>query len=292
MTIKAPTSKAPAAKRVTNKVSTSKPATRKAPAAKSNRQLNLSGEQVVEIFRLLKGATSAELKVSVPVGDRRAAIAKLKFDPVEAEPRQVYFFDTPDLALNRAGLVVRARRIRGGRGDTVVKLRPIEPDAVDPDLLHSESFKIEVDAMPGGFVCSASFKGVCDSQEVLDVAEGSMPLSKLLTKGQRAFYEAYAPADLALDSLVPLGPTFLLRVKYQPKKAFDREITVELWLYPDGSRIFEISTKAEPDEAFQVAAEFKTFLLARGIRLEQGQETKTNSALEYFSKKLRSAKRR
>ena len=45
-----------------------------------------------------------------------------------------------------------------------------------------------------------------------------------------------------MNALVPLGPTFLLRIKHQPK-AFDRRIIVELWLYPDGSRIFEISTK-------------------------------------------------
>ncbi len=38
----------------------------------------------------------------------------------------------------------------------------------------------------------------------------------------------------------------------QPKD-FYRRVTVELWLYPDGSRIFEISTKCRPDEAFQVA---------------------------------------
>ena len=45
-----------------------------------------------------------------------------------------------------------------------------------------------------------------------------------------------------MKQLVPLGPTFLLRLKQQPKD-FDRPVVVELWLYPDGSRIFEISTK-------------------------------------------------
>ncbi len=45
-------------------------------------------------------------------------------DPLEAEIRQVVFFDTPDLALSEAGVVVRARRMQGGGGDTVIKLRP------------------------------------------------------------------------------------------------------------------------------------------------------------------------
>jgi len=50
-----------------------------------------------------------------------------------------------------------------------------------------------------------------------------------------------------MDKLVILGPTFLLKVKHQPKaKEFDRPITVELWLYPDGARVMEISTKCLP----------------------------------------------
>ncbi len=38
-----------------------------------------------------------------------------------------------------------------------------------------------------------------------------------------------------------------------------------MWLYPDGSRILEISTKCLPSEAFQAGAEFKTYLADRGI---------------------------
>jgi hypothetical protein len=39
----------------------------------------------------------------------------------------VFVFDTPDLRLNKSGVVVRARRVQG-RGDvTVVRLRPIVP---------------------------------------------------------------------------------------------------------------------------------------------------------------------
>ena len=37
----------------------------------------------------------------------------LGLDPIAAQIRQVYFFETPDLALDRAGVVVRARRSAG-----------------------------------------------------------------------------------------------------------------------------------------------------------------------------------
>ena len=74
------------------------------------------GEDMLKVFELLKGATSVELKLTVPrTANQPAAIQRLGFDPVEAEPRQAYFFDTPDLALNRAGVVVRARKNSGRR---------------------------------------------------------------------------------------------------------------------------------------------------------------------------------
>jgi hypothetical protein len=248
-----------------------------------------TSEEITEVFKLIKGATSVELKLSVPLSDQRATIKSIGLDPVEAQPRQAYFFDTPDLALNRAGVVVRARRIQGGDADTVVKLRPVDPSIIDPDLRRSAAFKIEVDAMPGGFVCSASFKGVCTGQEVLDVTSGEMPLRKLFSKEQRAFFDAHAPAGITMDKLVILGPTFLLKAKHQPKvKDFDRSITMEMWLYPDGSRVMEVSTKCLPKEAFQVVADFKAYLAGHGIVLGADQSAKTKSSLEFFSARLES----
>jgi hypothetical protein len=248
-----------------------------------------SSEDVTKILELIKGSKSVELKLTVPDESHRAAIKGLGFDPVETQPRQAYFFDTPDLALSKAGVVVRARRIQGGDGDTVIKLRPIDPSMIDRELRRSDSFKIELDAMPGGYVCSASYKGACTAQEVLDVAAGTASISSLFSREQRAFFKKHAPAEIKLDSLSVLGPTFLLKARHQPKD-FDRRITVELWLYPDGSRIFEISTKCTPKEAFQAAAEFKAHLVKCGIELTGAQSTKTKSALEFFSAELRKGK--
>ena len=246
----------------------------------------LSGEDVMRIMRLGKGSNSIELKLSVPMGGHRATVRSIGLDPVEAQPRQAFYFDTPDLALNRAGVVVRARRIQGGRADTVVKLRPVEPDTIDPELRRSAAFKVEVDVMPGGYVCSASFKGVCTGREVQDVADGSLALSKILSKEQRAFFRQHAPAGVTLDQLVVLGPTFLLKAKHQPKN-FDRPITVEVWFYPDDTRILEVSTKCLPEETFSVGNEFKTYLGERGIVLGAKQEPKTKTAIDFFGAMLR-----
>jgi hypothetical protein len=123
------------------------------------------------------------------------------------------------------------------------------------------------------------------SQEVFDVTEGEAPLESLFSKEQRAFYAANAPEEIPMSALVPLGPTFLLRFKHQPKR-FDRRLTIELWLYPDGSRIFEVSTKCGTEEAFQMGVQFRALMAKCGIPLVESQETKTNSALAFFRKDL------
>src|SRR5690606_9936767 len=105
---------------------------------------------------------AVELKLTVSDSHHRSTGDALDLDPVQAEIRQVVFFDTPDLALNEAGLVVRARRMPGGRGDTVIKLRPVLPDQIPKGLGKSGRVSVEVDAMPGGHVCSASMKGKAD----------------------------------------------------------------------------------------------------------------------------------
>jgi hypothetical protein len=242
----------------------------------------LSQGQIADMLRLLKGADSAELKLTIPPTAQRATIVGLGLDPVEAQPRQVFFFDTPDLALDSAGIVVRARRIQGGRGDTVVKLRPIVPDELDAELRKSGALTVELDAIPGGFVCSASFKGRSTGEDIRAAVAGEMPLRKLFSKEQRAFFAEHAPAGVGFDQLVTLGPTFILKGQWFPK-GLDRRAVAEMWLYPDGSRLLEISTKCLPTEAFQVAAEFRAYLHDRGIEVGGLQQTKTRAALEFFS---------
>jgi hypothetical protein len=246
----------------------------------------LSQQQISEVLAILKDVGSVELKLVAPMHTHRATIAKLGLDPIEAEVRQVYFFDTPNLDLNKAGVVVRARRIAGGAGDTVVKLRPVDPAAIDKELRRSESFKTEVDVVPGGFVCSGSFKGRCTAQEVRDAVGGKMPLDSLFSKEQRAFYKAHAPSGVALRGLATFGPTFVLKARLWVKQ-LKRRLVVEMWLFPDGSRNLEISTKSEPAEAFQVATELKAYLKQIGIDLTGNQQTKTKAAMEFFKPEVR-----
>jgi hypothetical protein len=246
-------------------------------------QPRISDEQVGELLRLLEGADSVELKLTVPDSDLRSTVAALGMDPLEAQIRQVFFFDTPDLRLNERGVVVRARRVQQKGDDSVVKLRPVVPSELPGKLRKSPSFGVEVDAVPGAFVCSGSMKASLGTKDVKAAVAGAKPFRKLFTKEQRAFYAEHAPDGVGLDDLTILGPIFVLKLRFAPK-GFGRKMVAELWNYPDYSRILELSTKCVPAEAFQVAAEGRAFLAERGVDLGAPQETKTRTALEFFSR--------
>lgn len=252
--------------------------------ANTGAAVNLPADDMAALLSALEGSDSVELKVTVPDGDQRSAIQALDMDALDAQIRQVIYFDTPDLALNRHGVIVRARRTTAG-DDSVIKLRPVVPQELSASLRKKAGFGVEVDAMPGGFVCSASLKAKKRAGKVKEVLKGEKPVSSLFSKEQRAFFDDCAPEGITLDELTVLGPITALKLKYSPP-GYDRKLVAEVWFYPDGKRILELSTKCASTETFDVAIRTREFLREHGIDLTGEQQAKTRTALEYFSREL------
>lgn len=245
-------------------------------------QTTFSGEQLAKLLAVMKQSDSVELKLTVPELQQRSTVASLGMDPLAAQIRQVVFFDTPELTLDQHGVVVRARRVQGKGDDSVVKLRPVVPSEIPEDVRRSAGFRVEVDALPGGFVCSGTMKGTLGPTDVRSALAGEKPIRKLFSKEQRAFFAAHAPEGVALDELTPLGPIFVLKLAFTPEE-LGRKLVAEMWFYPDGSRILELSTRCATTEAFQVAAEARAFLTERGVEISGEQQTKTRKALDFFA---------
>jgi hypothetical protein len=247
--------------------------------------MQISDADLEQMLALSQGADSVELKLTVPDGAQRSAITALELDPLDAQIRLVCFFDTPELTLNKAGVIVRARRVQNREDDSVIKLRPVVPDQLPDELRRSPSMVVELDAMPGGYVCSATLKSRLGQNDVKQRVRGKRATKKLFSKEQRAFYKEHAPEGIAIDDLTLLGPIFVLKLNSTPK-AFKRKLTTGMWLYPDGARILELSTKCAPSEMFQVAYEARAFLNGLGLDLSGRQQTKTKTALQQFSRNL------
>ena len=144
-------------------------------ATKTRRIIDDDLEQVVA---LAAGADSVELKLTVPDVAHRSAVEALGLDPLDAQIRLVCFFDTPELTLEKAGLIVRARRVQGREDDSVIKLRPVVPDELPGTLRRAPGMVVELDAMPGGYVCSATLKNRLGTSDVKRRVRGKRATSQ------------------------------------------------------------------------------------------------------------------
>ena len=161
---------------------------------------------------LLKGADTVELKLTVPETDQRSAVQGLGMDPLDAQIRQVFFFDTPDLIARQArsgrpgaSRAEEGRRLGGqapadrpgrhpGRGSRLAQLRDRgRRDARRVRLLRLDEARAAPSRRQGG-------------------RRRPLPLRKLFSKEQRAFFAEHAPDGVELDDLAVLGPIFVLKL--------------------------------------------------------------------------------
>ncbi|NEA32672.1 adenylate cyclase [Streptomyces sp. SID13031] len=237
-----------------------------------------------QLLRELVGAAdSVELKFCLADDQIRRASTALRIDLRSARPRRIFYLDTPDLALSRAGLIVRVRRIHRFKDDAVIKLRPAAPRQLDADLRRQKGFKVDVDVMPDRFVCSASLKSRPTAGAIAQAIAGRLPWSDLFTAEQRQFFSTHAPAGLALDDLTVLGPVLALKERHN-MPGLPYPLTVDLWTYPTGSRLLEISTRVPPHAAFAAMADWRDFLERHRLLPGGSEVTKTLATLQAFSK--------
>ena len=247
---------------------------------------HLSDADAASVLALIRDADSVELKLTVPARDHRSTVAALGMDPLDAQIRQVFFFDTPDLALDNPASSCARRRVQGKGDDTVVKLRPVAPDELPEELRKLPGFGVEVDAMPGGYVCSASLKGDARVERARTSRQDERPLRKLFTKEQRAFYAR--ARSRGRRARRPVGPRADLRAQ--------AEVHPEGVRPPARRRDVALSGRlAHPRALDEVppargvpgrGRDCAPFLTSRGVDLGGEQQTKTRKALLYFSERL------
>ena len=188
---------------------------------------------------------------------------------------------------------MRARRVQKKGDDSVIKLRPVVP----ADLPRSVRE-----------VAGVRRRGRRDARRLrllrLDEAGATKAPRSATTIARRAgrsasssrrssarFYAEHAGDASTLDELDRPRPDLRAQAEVRAD-GLRPPLVAELWLYPDNSRVLELSTKCAPSEAFQVAAEARAFLTERGIDLSGEQATKTRKALDFYSMEVAARRRR
>ena len=189
----------------------------------------LTDDQLQEVDEAHRQSDSVELKLTVADDQRRAATRAQRDRCAERPDQAGRLLRYARLRLNKAGVVVRATRAgQGRRLDHQAPAR--QPEDLSRRLRKTPGFVVEVDAIPGAFVCSGALTASLKNGSVWEALRGDRPV-KLFSKEQRAFFEAHAPAGIGLDDLSMLGPIFVR--KLMGAEDFARPMMAEAVAVPD-----------------------------------------------------------
>lgn len=237
-----------------------------------------------QMARMMAGADAVEIKATIPDHQVNAAMRRYALEQDDNE-RYIYFFDAPDLELFKAGVIGRARRVVGGKHDSTIKFRPVEPEAVPPLWRKYRGFKIEADASEKGVVKSASLTSPVPKGLIKRVATGQEPIASLFAEEQLTFLLAMAKQRFDFSRVIVMGPMRAWRWKFTDP-GLPWPLTAELWQRDDGSRLFEASIKVPLVQAAAASAAVLAFLAEVGAEPDDGQQAKTRWALQHFAKRL------
>ena len=236
--------------------------------------------------RLLEGAEAIEIKATIPQRQIKTALARYGLTKRNDEQRFIYFFDTPQLGLLKAGIIARARRIVGDEHDSTIKFRPVDAAKVGKKWRKYRDFKIEADASERGVVKSASLTMPVAKGLIKRVVAGEKRIPALFTEEQEAFLREMAGHVPDLTTLAILGPLHAQRWDFEDP-ACPWPITAELWRRADRATLMELSVKTPAIQGAAVMAGFMAFLAEVGAERDNNQQAKTHWALDHYAARLR-----
>ncbi len=240
----------------------------------------LPGSDLERMFTLVREVGQVELKFTVAEESYDAVRALLGIGVERV--RNVYYLDTPDLTLRRHGVLAR---VRGGErlNDSVVKLRPIDPDRVPTAMRRCEDFSVEVDVTPDSFVCSGALKQRLGRTSVERAVEGRSKLRTLFSDDQIALMDSRLSGRVTIDELDALGPVEVHRTRPRDGEPGDG-LELQEWMYPDDSRLLEVSTRCTSTDLLQTALDAKALLDLHRITQSGPCPTKADTTLDYFTR--------
>jgi hypothetical protein len=227
-----------------------------------------------------------EFKLTVLPVDEPKVQALLQREDARPQRRKVYFYDTKDLDLLRATLVLRARVTDGDDDDSTVKLRPVDLTDADGEWRTVDGIRIELDVVGEKQVPSAKLDGTPDQGEVEQVEARERKLGSLFGGKQERLFGEYAPNGIELDELEVLGPVDARKWQLERPGGFAYDLGIEEWSLPDATHFVELSFKVDAGGADAAQAAFRDFLDGLEIDVTGDQEAKTPRVLKFFADRL------
>lgn len=222
----------------------------------------------------------AEIKLLVQQDKIAEAMTTLKLADPATKRYQIYFIDTPDFRLNRAGLILRLRDKGKGKTETTVKFRPENPaKPIDEKWLPKLAREPEWLVGKGGNLSYSLEQEVGGTDLLRKPADN---LAALFSDDQKAFFKLVMHKEFDPAKLKVFGP-IAAEIWEWDEPAVGDKVSAELWKLGD-KQVFELSRKTKADGLKKKAKGFEKAFRNEGISVDPNPESKTRKALEYYSK--------
>lgn len=229
-------------------------------------------------------AADAKVEIKLMLEEVDDGPTILGVGPLGYEARSVTFYDTADLDLFSAGVILRSRTAIGAEDDTTAKIRPLKESKVARGYVGKDGFACEYDKNVGArAVSSCSLKKEKEAYRIERVARGVDTPDEIFSSSQIAFVEAHAtvPDWSQVKALGPI-PAQVWKVETRALPAAD--VTLERWNVPGGERSLEISVKVKGRDARDAESSLKAWVTSLGLHASSAQETKTKTALNALTR--------
>ena len=231
-----------------------------------------------DVITKVHNMDEVDVKVDVRSEDIATALQKLKLKDGDAEKLSLYFLDTPDLLLFSHHLSVRARQ--GAKSDLQVKIRPAQPDQIDPSLFHIKGFKCKYDQTKSDMVPDCAMKADVDAADIAAVAKGKTSPQNLLNSAQIDYAETYGVSSIPWDQVKALGP--VQASDWQVTLDNGNAVDVELWTLP-GYQFLEFSEKAPTGQEDDTRQEILNLLSRNQLQESAVGQNKTEFVMKIFA---------
>ena len=183
---------------------------------------------------------NAEYKTLIEVShDSSRVLKSLGFDPRTSKRADIYFYDTHDLKLFGAGLMISSRSMKSAPDDISVKARPVVINELDPSWLSMRGFSCSIEESKTKSETTCSLIRKASHHRIIDVAEGRRTLSSLLTQDQDLFANDFGAYDSFKKDVRVLGP--IVSLSWGAKTNSGSRVECEYWKLADGTEFLELS---------------------------------------------------
>ena len=245
-------------------------------------------DELMELQRLVKGADSIELKLTlpehvVPLGGDGARAS------IRSRPRSARCSSSTRPTSTSTGPASSCGP-GGSRGASTTRSSSCARSSrtsCPAELRQLPEFVVEVDALPGGYVCSASLKGTLVDERRAQRGRRRASAAQAVLQAAAGVLRRARPRGPDHRRPVGAGADLRAQAEARDRRRSAASSSPRCGCIPTARGSSSCRRSACRAKGSSVAAEVRDFLGSKGIGLDGEQQTKTKTALEFFSAELR-----